>query len=205
MVLCSYGCGQEGLYTTKQNKFMCEPIWTKCPAIRAKNSIGLKKAHNEGRKKYTPNPNRRNGRKGKIYTSNELIFCANSKYTTEFAKKRIIKQNLIEYQCAECGISTIWNNKKIVLELDHKNGIRNDHQLTNLQFLCPNCHSQTTNFKGRNRGKTTVISDEDLIEAYNNKGNIRQALITCNLTASGANYTRLQRLINQSVNTIVGV
>ena len=37
-----------------------------------------------------------------------------------------------------------------------KNGIRTDNSLENLQLLCPNCHSYTSNWRGRNKNKSTV-------------------------------------------------
>ena len=43
-------------------------------------------------------------------------------------------------------------DKKIVLELHHKNGHSKDNRLENIVFLCPNCHSQTTTHRGRNYG-----------------------------------------------------
>ena len=52
--------------------------------------------------------------------------------------------------CAECGIGPIWNNKKLVLQLDHINGIKIDCRKENLRWLCPNCHTQTSTFTGRN-------------------------------------------------------
>jgi predicted RNA-binding Zn-ribbon protein involved in translation (DUF1610 family) len=55
------------------------------------------------------------------------------------------------YKCSECGISE-WNNKKIVLELEHKDGNSENNKEENLCFLCPNCHSQTDTFKGKNKG-----------------------------------------------------
>ena len=42
--------------------------------------------------------------------------------------------------------------KKIVLQLDHINGINTDNTIKNLRFLCPNCHSQTPTFGNKNRG-----------------------------------------------------
>ena len=65
-------------------------------------------------------------------------------------RKVIIKENLIEYKCSECNIQT-WNNKSLSLHLDHINGINNDNRLENLRFLCPNCHSQTETYTGRNK------------------------------------------------------
>jgi 5-methylcytosine-specific restriction endonuclease McrA len=34
--------------------------------------------------------------------------------------------------------------------LHHINGDRLDNRLENLQLLCPNCHSQTSTYSGRN-------------------------------------------------------
>jgi 5-methylcytosine-specific restriction endonuclease McrA len=36
------------------------------------------------------------------------------------------------------------------MHLDHINGVRDDHRLENLRMLCPNCHSQTPTYGGRN-------------------------------------------------------
>ena len=38
------------------------------------------------------------------------------------------------------------------MELDHIDGNRTNHKLENLRMLCPNCHSQTSTYKGRNKG-----------------------------------------------------
>ena len=31
------------------------------------------------------------------------------------------------------------------------NGKNNDHRIENLRFLCPNCHSQTATYAGKNK------------------------------------------------------
>lgn len=41
----------------------------------------------------------------------------------------------------------------LTLQLDHINRVNNDHRLTNLRFLCPNCHSQTDTYAGKNMGR----------------------------------------------------
>lgn len=78
------------------------------------------------------------------------ILIENSTYTNiSRMKLRILKENLIEYKCKCCGLNS-WQGKEITLELHHINGVNTDHRLENLMFLCPNCHSQTENFSGRN-------------------------------------------------------
>lgn len=47
-----------------------------------------------------------------------------------------------EYVCVECRNIGTWNSKKLQLEVDHKNNNNLDDRPENLQFLCPNCHSQ---------------------------------------------------------------
>ncbi len=53
--------------------------------------------------------------------------------------------------CCRCGISN-WQNKIIVLEVEHKDGNSSNNKEENLELLCPNCHSQTDTYKNRNKG-----------------------------------------------------
>jgi len=68
-------------------------------------------------------------------------------------KRRLIKEGLLVECCDECGLGTTWNNKPLVLHLDHKDGNPTNNNLSNLHLLCPNCHSQTPTYTGRNIGK----------------------------------------------------
>ena len=65
---------------------------------------------------------------------------------TDF-KRRLLKEGYLINECDECGIGSTYNGKSITLELDHVNGNRFDHSLSNLRILCPNCHSQTDTFR----------------------------------------------------------
>lgn len=68
----------------------------------------------------------------------------------EHLKRRILAAGFKHSACEHCGIAD-WLGTPIGLALHHVNGDRLDNRLENLQLLCPNCHSQTNNFSGRNR------------------------------------------------------
>jgi DNA-binding transcriptional ArsR family regulator len=76
-------------------------------------------------------------------------------------KMRLIKAGLKRNHCESCGLNT-WMGAPLSLALHHVNGDKHDNRLVNLQLLCPNCHSQTDNFAGRNRPLRLVAApDED--------------------------------------------
>lgn len=96
------------------------------------------------------------------YNDNDKVFVVNSQYKDKREiKKRLQRDFDRVYECAGCknhaftksdGV-LLWNNKEIVLQLEHKNGIHNDNRIDNLEFLCPSCHSQTSTFCGANTKK----------------------------------------------------
>ncbi|GAA3337521.1 hypothetical protein GCM10020358_14080 [Amorphoplanes nipponensis] len=53
------------------------------------------------------------------------------------------------YRCAACGIGDDYNGRPLVLHVDHIDGRPWDCRAHNVRFLCPNCHSQTPTFAGR--------------------------------------------------------
>ena len=74
------------------------------------------------------------------YSLDEIL-VENSTYTSiRSLKSRLIREKQLEYKCAICGINS-WLNQPLALQLDHINGINNDHRIENLRLLCPNCHS----------------------------------------------------------------
>lgn len=50
-----------------------------------------------------------------------------------------------EYKCEKCSLKE-WCGELLTIEIHHKDGNPLNNISTNLQFLCPNCHSLTPNF-----------------------------------------------------------
>ncbi len=75
----------------------------------------------------------------------------NSTLKTSAVKRYLFRYGLAEKKCKICGLSE-WMGKEMPLTLDHINGINNDNRLENVRILCPNCHSQTDTFCGKNKG-----------------------------------------------------
>jgi 5-methylcytosine-specific restriction endonuclease McrA len=64
---------------------------------------------------------------------------------------RKILAKLNGYYCVVCNISE-YNGHPITLQVDHTNGDAGNNSLSNLRLICPNCHSQSDTFSGRNKG-----------------------------------------------------
>lgn len=85
------------------------------------------------------------------YSLDEILVENSSYQNKSRLKIKLINEHRLEYKCAICNNPGIWNNKELVLQLDHINGINSDNRIENLRLLCPNCHSQTETFSGRNK------------------------------------------------------
>jgi transposase-like protein len=64
-------------------------------------------------------------------------------------KARLVEAGLLSLACRDCGVAE-WRGRTLALELHHINGDGSDNRLENLTLLCPNCHSQTDSWGGRN-------------------------------------------------------
>ena len=79
----------------------------------------------------------------------DILDGKHPQYQTNKLRIRLIKEGIKVHECESCSI-TDWMNNPISLELDHIDGNRTNHSLSNLRILCPNCHSQTSTYRGKN-------------------------------------------------------
>lgn len=97
---------------------------------------------------------------GAMIRTEENVFCKDSTAAQKVLRDWFKKGEYVPYQCDCCGISE-WQGKKLVLQLDHINGDNHDNRLENLHWLCPNCHSQTDTFCGKQLRKERKIEKKN--------------------------------------------
>lgn len=115
---------------------------------------------------------------GKTYIKNReealKILCKGEIHRGTRIRKIVLKYSLLEYKCQgdECQIiNGMWGSKKITYHLDHINGDNTDNRIENLRFLCPNCHSFTETYGGKNsknskknRQKSSCLKCEKILK-----------------------------------------
>lgn len=84
------------------------------------------------------------------YHDVEYYLVKDSRITSYRLKNKLLKEGIKEHICECCGL-TEWLGQPIKLELHHLNGDNTDNRIENLQLLCPNCHSYTDNYGGKNQ------------------------------------------------------
>ena len=85
-------------------------------------------------------------------TPTSEILVENSSYggSSHQLKLRLIKEGFLERRCYSCNL-TEWRGDPIPIELEHINGNNIDNRIDNLSILCPNCHAQTSTYRGKNQ------------------------------------------------------
>lgn len=98
--------------------------------------------------------------------------------------------------CARCG-NTHWMGEPITLELEHIDGDNSNNRRENLELLCPNCHSYTKTWRGRNKKKVKVVTDDELLQVICENGSIHKGLIAIGMAPKGRNYERCKRVMRE--------
>lgn len=83
------------------------------------------------------------------YDLNEILIEDSMYSNMKWLFQRLKNERGWEHKCSVCGLLE-WNGKPIPLEIDHINGVHSDNRIENIRAICPNCHAQTHNYKGKN-------------------------------------------------------
>lgn len=183
-------CGGKGEFQNKQGKWICNKTANKCPYVRQKNSLGLKKAHLDGKMRsgFT-DEDRKKSSKAREEKFSSLPFESQS---WERQRNTVILEQ--QNKCLICNNSE-WLGKPLKLQVDHIDGNNKNNKRENLRALCPNCHSNTDTFCGKNiNNGTKKVLDSEIIDQINNGLSNRQILINVGLTPKGGNYERVNKL-----------
>ena len=121
-------------------------------------------------------------------------FCENSTTNPTYVKSLIIKRKILPYKCSICNMEPICDGKELKFQLDHINGIRTDHRLENLRFVCPNCHSQTETYCAKNK-KRAFPSRQKIIEAIKETYSVSEAIIV--LGINNVNHKKLEAIMTE--------
>lgn len=124
------------------------------------------------------------------YLSNRI------KVNSHGLKKRLIAEGLKEAKCENCGI-TQWREMTLSFELHHVDGNPRNNNFSNLKILCPNCHSQTPNHRGRGIKAvvTSRVSEEEIVAASNGARTVTDILRKVGLSIYGKNPQRIKEIL----------
>ena len=121
------------------------------------NEFGVDYSHFTGQQ-WNKNPD------NPVYRNKYLPnLCEHSSLSSSNAKDLVYRLGLKENKCEICEVSE-WQGKVLICELHHINGDSTDNRIENLQVLCPNCHSQTDNFRSKNKFKEVVSAQEETLD-----------------------------------------
>lgn len=101
--------------------------------------------------RWQDSPNQDEHKKVREKYDLEEVFRANSSVIQKVLRGYIERHNLLEYKCVNCGCDGHWQNGQIALEIDHIDGDNTNNEISNLRYLCPNCHALTETYRGKNK------------------------------------------------------
>lgn len=105
---------------------------------------------------------------GKAYYSIEELFVKGKYISNSVLIKYLLRFNLMEKVCSECGNTGWWRDKPLIIELDHIDGDRCNSRLENLRFLCLPYHSQTQTYRKKKNTKPQKKAEQKKCDLCNN-------------------------------------
>ena len=85
------------------------------------------------------------------YLINNEKYC-NGNYTPKNFKDFFLSEQ--NNKCTICDIEPIWQNRDLIFVIDHIDGDASNNKRQNIRMICPNCDSQTSTFKSKNKNST---------------------------------------------------
>jgi 5-methylcytosine-specific restriction endonuclease McrA len=132
---CSRKCANSRVWTQEdKNK----------KSVAAKGNPSWRKG-----KQFGSNPDKNRAVSKTLHDKSCAKFIAGNMTTRSVIRRHLAI--LKGYKCEVCSVSE-WNNQPITLQVDHIDGNASNNIVDNLRLICPNCHSQTKTFGGRNKG-----------------------------------------------------
>lgn len=105
---------------------------------------------NKGLTKETDERIANNAKARERYTLEE-VFKKDSEISQKGLRGYVERYQVLEYKCQCCGCDGTWQGGKISLEVDHIDGDNHNNEVSNLRYLCPNCHALTETYRGKNK------------------------------------------------------
>jgi 5-methylcytosine-specific restriction endonuclease McrA len=147
---------------------------------------------------YCPNPQRlgverhADERKRARIPLKEILAGKHPQYNTNLLRTRLLNEGYKQRRCEQCGN----DDESISFELDHIDGDHSNHKLKNLQIICPNCHSKTPTFAGRNKRVKKKIQNFDLkiVDMIRAGETTRTILLKLGMVTNGVNYRRVDKI-----------
>lgn len=175
-------------------KAICESSNMHEAARKAEMSYGTFKYRAQVMGLYKPNPHcaRSVKRTDQIPLEDIIYHDLYPHHKSSRLKARLIQAGLKIDVCEKCGQLPVWNDAPLTLQLDHIDGDSSNNHITNLQILCPNCHTQTPTWGSKNR--KSVVSDEDILAALDQTPHIYKVLGMLHMSRNSQNSQRIRSL-----------